>query len=47
MQFIDLNAQQQQRTVDGRSLRDLIDGRIAAVHDHGQYILEPEVAELE
>ncbi len=47
MQFIDLKAQQQQRLPDGRSLREAIDGRIAAVLDHGQYILGPEVAELE
>ena len=47
MQFIDLKAQQQQRLADGRSLREAIDARIAAVLDHGQYILGPEVAELE
>lgn len=47
MQFIDLKAQQQQRLADGRSLREVIDARIAAVLDHGQYILGPEVAELE
>jgi UDP-2-acetamido-2-deoxy-ribo-hexuluronate aminotransferase len=47
MQFIDLKAQQQQRLADGRSLREVIDGRIAAMLDHGQYILGPEVAELE
>ena len=47
MQFIDLKVQQQQRLGDGRSLRELIDARIAAVLDHGQYILGPEVAELE
>jgi len=47
MQFIDLNAQQQQRLAHGRSLREVIDARIAAVLDHGQYILGPEVAELE
>ena len=47
MQFIDLKAQQQQRLADGRSLREAIDGRIAAVLDHGQYILGPEVEELE
>jgi len=46
MQFIDLKAQQQ-RLADGRSLREAIDGRIAAVVDHGQYILGPEVAELD
>jgi UDP-2-acetamido-2-deoxy-ribo-hexuluronate aminotransferase len=47
MQFIDLQAQQQQRLADGRSLREAIDARLAAVLDHGQYILGPEVAELE
>jgi UDP-2-acetamido-2-deoxy-ribo-hexuluronate aminotransferase len=47
MQFIDLAAQQQQRLADGRTLRQVIDVRMAAVLDHGQYILGPEVAELE
>lgn len=47
MQFIDLKAQQQQRLPDGRSLREAVDGRLAALLDHGQYILGPEVAELE
>ena len=47
MQFIDLKAQQRQRLADGRSLREVIDGQIASVLDHGQYILGPEVAELE
>jgi UDP-2-acetamido-2-deoxy-ribo-hexuluronate aminotransferase len=28
-------------------VRDRLDERVAAVHDHGQYILGPEVAELE
>lgn len=40
MQFIDLAAQQTR-------LRASIDARIAAVLDHGQYIMGPEVAELE
>jgi len=47
MQFIDLEAQQRQRLGDGRTLKHAIDQRIAAVLDHGQYILGPEVAELE
>ena len=47
MQFIDLKAQQQQRLADGRSLREALDARIADLLDHGQYILGPEVAELE
>ena len=38
--FIDLAAQQQRLRAD-------IDSRIAAVLDHGQYIMGPEVAELE
>ncbi len=40
MDFIDLKSQQ-------RRIRDQIDRRIAAVLDHGQYILGPEIAELE
>jgi UDP-2-acetamido-2-deoxy-ribo-hexuluronate aminotransferase len=40
MEFIDLKTQQ-------RRIRESIDRRIAAVLDHGQYILGPEVAELE
>ncbi|MBC7454559.1 MAG: DegT/DnrJ/EryC1/StrS family aminotransferase [Massilia sp.] len=40
MQFIDLKAQYQ-------ASRALIDARIHAVLDHGQYIMGPEVAELE
>lgn len=47
MQFIDLKAQQQQLLPDGRSLRQAVDDRLAALLDHGQYILGPEVAELE
>jgi UDP-2-acetamido-2-deoxy-ribo-hexuluronate aminotransferase len=40
MEFIDLKSQYQ-------ASRDLINERIAAVLEHGQYILGPEVAELE
>ena len=40
MDFIDLKSQQ-------RRIRAEIDRRIAAVLDHGQYILGPEIAELE
>ena len=40
MQFIDLAAQQAR-------LREKIDARIAAVLDHGAYIMGPEVVELE
>ena len=47
MHFIDLKAQQQQVLPDGRSLREAVDARIATVLNHGQYILGPEVTELE
>ena len=40
MEFIDLKSQYQ-------ALRELINSRIQAVLDHGQYIMGPEVAELE
>jgi UDP-2-acetamido-2-deoxy-ribo-hexuluronate aminotransferase len=40
MQFIDLRAQQARIRAD-------LDRRIAAVLDHGQYILGPEIAEME
>ena len=40
MHFIDLAAQQ-------RRIRDKIDAKIAAVLDHGKYIMGPEVMELE
>ncbi|MCC6072180.1 DegT/DnrJ/EryC1/StrS family aminotransferase [Massilia sp. GCM10020059] len=40
MEFIDLKAQYQ-------AMREGIDARIHAVLDHGQYIMGPEVAELE
>ena len=40
MEFIDLKSQYQ-------AARDLIDQRIQAVLDHGQYIMGPEVGELE
>jgi UDP-2-acetamido-2-deoxy-ribo-hexuluronate aminotransferase len=40
MEFIDLKAQYQ-------ASRELINGRIQAVLDHGQYIMGPEVTELE
>jgi len=47
MQFIDLEAQQCQRLPDGRTIREAVDARIAAVLNHGRYILGPEVEELE
>ena len=47
MQFIDLAAQQRQRLPDGRTIRETVDSRIAAVLNHGRYILGPEVEELE
>jgi UDP-2-acetamido-2-deoxy-ribo-hexuluronate aminotransferase len=40
MQFIDLKSQQTR-------IRDSIDRRLAAILDHGQYILGPEVHEME
>lgn len=40
MQFIDLKAQY-------RSLKDSIDGRIKQVLEHGQFIMGPEIAEVE
>ena len=47
MQFIDLAAQQRQLLPDGRTIREAVDSRIAAVLNHGRYILGPEVEELE
>jgi UDP-2-acetamido-2-deoxy-ribo-hexuluronate aminotransferase len=47
MQFIDLDAQQRQRLPDGRTIREAVDERIAAVLNHGRYILGPEVEQLE
>ncbi|MGB0993351.1 MAG: DegT/DnrJ/EryC1/StrS family aminotransferase, partial [Akkermansiaceae bacterium] len=40
MDFIDLKSQQ-------ALIRDDLDKRIAAVLDHGAYVMGPEVAELE
>lgn len=40
MEFIDLKSQQ-------RRIRESLERRIAAVLDHGQYIMGPEIAELE
>src|SRR5499427_4592462 len=40
MDFVDLRAQY-------AALRDLIDARIRAVIEHGQFIMGPEIAELE
>ena len=47
MQFIDLAEQQRQKLPDGRTIREAVDARIAAVLNHGRYILGPEVEELE
>jgi UDP-2-acetamido-2-deoxy-ribo-hexuluronate aminotransferase len=47
MQFIDLEAQQRERLPDGCTIREAVDARIAAVLNHGRYILGPEVEELE
>ena len=47
MQFVDLEAQQRQLLPDGRTVREAVDARISEVLNHGQYILGPEVQELE
>ncbi len=47
MEFIDLKSQQSQITFKGKTLRQNIENRIKNVLDHGQYILGPEVKELE
>ena len=47
MQFIDLATQQRQQLQDGRTIREAVDSRIAAVLNHGRYIFGPEVEELE
>ena len=47
MKFIDLEEQQKQRLTDGRTIRESINMRIESVLDHGNYILGPEVKELE
>lgn len=47
MNFIDLKSQQLTELANGRTLRSLINDRISCVLDHGQYILGPEVNELE
>ena len=47
MQFIDLVKQQEQQLDNGILLKDLIKLNIDKVLDHGQYILGPEVSELE
>ena len=47
MQFINLKAQQEQYLPEGCTIREAVDARIAAVLDHGKYILGPEVEELE
>ena len=47
MQLIDLAEQQRQQLPDGRTIRESVDARIAAVLNHGRYILGPEVEELE
>ena len=47
MQFIDLAAQQRQQLEGGQTIREAVDSRIAAVLNHGRYILGPEIEELE
>ncbi len=40
MEFIDLKSQY-------RGIKESVDRRIQAVLDHGQYVMGPEIAELE
>ena len=47
MQFIDLKAQQNQKLQGGLTLKEDIEKNIKKVIDHGQYILGPEVKQLE
>lgn len=47
MKFNDLNAQQKQQLPNGLTLREAVDKRIESLLNHGQYILGPEVGELE
>ncbi len=47
MEFIDLKLQQLKLTSNGKTLRENIEKRIKNVLVHGQYILGPEVKELE
>ena len=42
-----IQRQQCQRLPDGQTIREAVDARIAAVLNHGRYILGPEVEELE
>ena len=41
MQFIDLEAQQQERLPDGRTIREAVDARIFAVLNYGRFTLGP------
>ena len=47
MQFIDLKAQQNQKLQGGITLKEDIEKNIKKVIEHGQYILGPEVKQLE
>ena len=47
MQFIDLKAQQNQKLQGGITLKEDIEENIKKVIEHGQYILGPEVKQLE
>ncbi len=47
MQFIDLKAQQKQKLPGGITLKEDIEENIKKVIEHGQYILGPEVKQLE
>ena len=47
LKFIDLNRQKKSRLLNGLTLENLINKKIKKVLKHGQYILGPEVEELE
>jgi len=47
VQFIDLATQRKRILPNGLSLRECINQRLSELFDHGQYILGPEVEELE
>ena len=45
--FIDLSRQRKSKNKKGLTLKKIIDKNIQSVFDHGQYILGPEVKQLE
>ena len=47
MRFVPSGSTATRQLPDGRTIREAVDARIAAVLDHGRYILGPEVEELE